>query len=45
MASQKQLDGTRVTRKGDSNTKVIAPTFTRVVARGQGPYRPIITPK
>ena len=45
MASQKQLEGTRVTRKGDSNTKVIAPTFTRVVARGQCPYRPTITPK
>ena len=64
MASQKQLEGTRVTRKCDSNTKVlhphlqgwlqednvltyqgIAPTFTRVVARGQCPYRPTITPK
>ena len=41
MASQKQLEGTRVTRKGDSNTKVLAPTFT---ARGQCPYRPTITP-
>ena len=45
VASQKQLEGTRVTRKGDSNTKVFAPTFTRVVARGQCPYRPTITPK
>ena len=45
VASQKQLEGTRVTRKGDSNTKVIAPTFTRVVARGQCHYRPTITPK
>ena len=34
MASQKQLEGTRVTRKGDSNTKVISPTFTIVAARG-----------
>ena len=25
MASQKQLEGTRVTRKGDSNTKVLHP--------------------
>ena len=44
MASQKQLEGTRVTRKGDSNTKVLAPTFTVVAARGQCPYRPTITP-
>ena len=35
VASQKQLEGTRVTRKGDSNTKVPAPTFTMVAARGQ----------
>ena len=35
VASQKQLEGTRVTRKGDSNTKVLAPTFTMVAARGQ----------
>ena len=44
MASQKQLEGTRVTRKGDPNTKVLAPTFTMVAARGQCPYRPTITP-
>ena len=44
VASQKQLEGTRVTRKGDSNTKVLAPTFTMVTARGQCPYRPTITP-
>ena len=25
MASQKELEGTRVTRKGDSNTKVLHP--------------------
>ena len=43
MASQKQLEGTRVTKKGDSNTKVLAPTFTMVAARGQCPYRPTIT--
>ena len=30
--------------KGDSNTKVLAPTFTMVAARGQLPYRPTITP-
>ena len=45
MASQKQLEGTGVTRKGDSNTEILAPTFTMVAAREQGPYRPTITPK
>ena len=44
VASQKQLEGTRVTEKGDPNTKVLAPTFTMVAARGQYPYRPTITP-
>ena len=44
MASQKQLEGTRVTRKGDHNTKVLAPTFTMVAARGHWPYRLTITP-
>ena len=44
MASQKQLEGTRVTRKGISNTKVLAPTLTMMAARGQCPYRPTITP-
>ena len=44
MASQKQREGTRVTRKSDSNTKVLASTFTMVAARGQCPYRPTITP-
>ena len=43
VASQKQLEGTRVTKKGDSNTKVLVPTFTMVAARGQCPYRPTIT--
>ena len=43
MASQKQLEGTRVTRKGVSNTKVLAPTPTVVAARGKCPYRPTIT--
>ena len=44
MASQKQLEGTRVTRKGVSNTKVFPPTLTMVAARGQRPYRPTVTP-
>ena len=37
VAPQKQMEGTRVTRKGDSNTKVLAPTLTMVAARGQPP--------
>ena len=44
VASQKQLEGTRITRKGDYNTKVLAPTFTMVAARGHWPYRLTITP-
>ena len=44
MASQKQLEGTRVTRKGVSNTKVLAPTLTMVAVRRQCPYKPTITP-
>ena len=44
VGSQKQLEGTRVTRTGDSNTKVLAPTFTMVTTRRQRPYRPTITP-
>ena len=44
VASQKQLEGTRVTRKGVSNTKVLAPTLTMVAARGQCTHRPTIKP-
>ena len=44
VASQKQLEGTRITRKGVSNTKVLATTLTMVAVRGQCPYRPTITP-
>ena len=44
VASQKQLEGTRVTRKGDYNTKVLAPTFTVMAARGHWPYRLTIRP-
>ena len=40
----KQLEGTRITRKGFPNTKVLPPTLTMVAARGQYPYRPTITP-
>ena len=44
VASQKQLEGTGVTRKGVSNTKALAHTLSMVAARGQCPYRPTITP-
>ena len=44
VACQKQLEGTRLTRKSDCNTKVLAPTFTVVAARGHWPYRLTITP-
>ena len=46
VASQKknQVEGTRATRKGDSNIEILAPTFTMVAAREQCPYRPTITP-
>ena len=44
MASQKQLEGTRITRKGDPNPQVPAPPFTMAEGR-QCTYRPTITPK
>ena len=44
VASQKQLEGTRVTRKGDSNSQIIAPSSTVVAAGGQRSHRPTITP-
>ena len=43
MASQ-QLEGTRITRKGDSNPQVPAPPFTMVAEGRQCTYRPTITP-
>ena len=43
VASQKQLEGTRVTRKGDSNSQVPAPPST-MVATGRHSHRPTITP-
>ena len=45
VASQKQVEGTRVTRKGDSNSQVPAPPLTMVVKRRQCSHRPTITPK
>ena len=44
VASQKQLKGTRITRKGDPNSQVPAPPFTMVAERRQCTYRPTITP-
>ena len=44
VASQKQLEGTRVTRKGNSNSQVPAPSRTMVATGRQRSYRPTITP-
>ena len=44
MASQKQLEGTIITRKGDPSPQVPAPPFTMVAEGRQGTYRPTITP-
>ena len=44
VASQKQLEGTRVTRKSDSNSQVPAPPLTMVAKRRPCSHRPTITP-
>ena len=44
VASQKQLGGTRITRKGDPNPQVPAPPLTMVATRRQRSHRPTITP-
>ena len=44
VASQKQLEGTRVTRKGDYNFQVSAPPLTMVAKRRQCSHRSAITP-
>ena len=44
VASQKQLEGPRVTRKGDPNFQVPAPPLTMVVKGRQRSHRPTITP-
>ena len=44
VASQKQLEGTRITRKGDPNSQVPAPPFTMVATGKQCSHRPTITP-
>ena len=43
VASQKQLETTRVTRKSDSNSQVPAPLLTMVATRRQRSHRPTIT--
>ena len=44
VASQKALENTRITRKGDPNSQFPAPSFTMVATGRQRPYRPTITP-
>ena len=44
VASQEQLENTRVTREGDSNSQVPAPSFAMVATRRQCSHRPTITP-
>ena len=44
VASQKQLENTRVIRKSDSNSQVPASSFTIVARRRQCSHRPTITP-
>ena len=44
VASQKQLEGTRITGKGDPNSQVPAPPFTMVARKRQCSNRPTITP-
>ena len=44
VASQKSLENTRVTREGDSNSQVPAPSFAMVATIRQRSHRPTITP-
>ena len=44
VVSQKQLEGTRITRESDSNSQVTAPTLTMVATGRQHSRRPTITP-
>ena len=43
-ASQTQLEGPRITGKGDPNPQVLAPSFTMRAEGRQCPYSPTITP-
>ena len=44
VASQTQLEGSRITGKGDPNPQVLAPPFTMMAEGRQCTYRPTITP-
>ena len=44
VASQKQLEGTRITRKGDPNSQVPVSPLTMVATGRQHSHRPTITP-
>ena len=44
VASQKPLENTRITRKGDPNPQFPAPSFTMVATGRQHSHRPTITP-
>ena len=44
VASQKQLEGTQITRKGNPDSQVTAPPLTMVATRRQHSYRSTITP-
>ena len=44
VASQTQLEGPRITGKGDPNPQVLAPLFTMRAEGRQCPYSPTITP-
>ena len=44
VASQKPLENTRITRKGDSNLQFPAPSFTMVASRRQRSHRPTVRP-
>ena len=44
MASQTQLEGPRITGKGDPNPQVLAPPFTMRAEGRQCPYSPTSTP-
>ena len=44
MASKTALENTRVTRKSDSNSQILVPSFTMVATGRQCSHRPTITP-
>ena len=44
VASQAALENTRVTRKSDSNSQILVPSFTMVATGRQYSHRPTITP-